>query len=103
MEEYAKQRLIAQMKKCLRVSTDALDEEIEYNIDACIDDLTRLGIKKPEPSGENSGVQLYEGLTVKAIEIYLKQQFDFMGKGEQYRRNYEALCNALSMSEEYHE
>lgn len=103
MEEYAKQHLISQMKRSLRISTDTLNDEIMYNIDACMDDLARLGIKKPEPEGGNGGVRLYGGLPVKAIEIYLKWQYDFMGKGEQYRRNYEALCTALSMSEGYYE
>lgn len=73
------------------------------NEGADLDDLTRLGIKKPEPEGGNGGVRLYGGLPVKAIEVYLKWQYDFMGKGEQYRRNYEALRTALSMSEGYYE
>ena len=37
----------------------------------------------------------------KAVELYCKAQFDYLGKGEQFRENYERLRDAMSMAAEY--
>jgi len=39
----------------------------------------------------------------KAIENYVKWQYDFNGKGEDFRKNYERLRDALSLNEDYTE
>ena len=37
----------------------------------------------------------------KAVELYCKAQFDYLGKGEQFLKNYEGLRDSMSMAEGY--
>ena len=95
--------IAAQLKESMRISTDALDNELLRNAEMCLDDLERVGVRREDKNGGRLSRLGYVGLREKAIELSVKWQFDFMGKGEMYRRNYEALRDALSMSEDYRE
>ena len=44
-----------------------------------------------------------EALITKAVKLYCRARSDFMGKGEQYSRAYEALKIALCLSGDYNE
>ena len=37
----------------------------------------------------------------KAVELYCKAQFDYLGKGEQFQQNYEKLRDAISLAGDY--
>lgn len=90
-----------QLRESLRIRTDALDGEIIRSAEACLLDLKRVGVSL---TGEGEfGAFGYSGLRARAVELYLKWQFDFGGRGEIYRKNYETLRDALSMSGDYRE
>lgn len=82
---------VEDIRKSLRISHDMLDTEIKHNIDACLLDLERVGVKKEQESQ----------LIVKACELYCKWQQDYQGKADQYKRNYEELRDAMSLTAAY--
>ena len=84
---------LARLKTALRISHNKLDEEIQYNVDACKRDMERVGITVINE--EDSAIQ-------KVFELYLKWQYDFMGEGERYEKAYKGMRNGLSLCGEYH-
>lgn len=91
--------LIDEIKTALRISHNKLDEEIEQHISACLDDMKRLGIALPELVDEvRENPLLYA-----AVKLYCMAQYDFLGKGEQYKKDYEKLRDTLSLSGGYRE
>ena len=66
--------MVGKIKKSMRISHTALDEDIESNIDVCIADLKIAGVYYKEG----------DALSQKACELYVKWQYDYMGKGEQF-------------------
>lgn len=79
------------IRKSMRMSHDALDNEINRNIRACLHDLKRAGV-----DAEKGGP-----LIDKACELYCKWQQDYQGKADQYKRNYEELRDAMSLAGDY--
>lgn len=79
------------IRKKMRISHNKMDDEINDNIKAARLDMSRVGI---DESKDNS-------LTDKAIELYCKAQFDYLGKGEQFQNNYEKLRDSIVLAEEY--
>lgn len=79
------------IRKSMRMSHDALDNEINRNIQACLHDLKRAGV-----DGEKGGP-----LIDKACELYCKWQQDYQGKADRYKRNYDELRDAMSLAGDY--
>lgn len=77
-----------EIRKSMRITHTQLDNEIERNINTALRDLCRVGID----TGDND-------LIDKACELYVKAQFDYQGKGDQFQRNYEALRDTMSLSD----
>lgn len=86
---------VAEVRTALRVVTTSLDDEITDVMAAAKLDMGRVGIDTSESTDDE--------LTDMAIKLYCKWHFDFMGKAEQYERQYCALRDALSMSTGYKE
>lgn len=84
---------VEKIRRSMRINHTLLDEEIEKNINTALRDMRRVGVCVPED----------DDLTDKACELYVKSQFDYQGKGDQYQKNYENLRDAMSMSGEYRE
>ena len=80
-----------QIRKKMRISHSRMDDDISGNIEAARLDMCRVGI---DPRADDA-------LVDKAVELYCKAQFDYLGKGEQFRENYESLRDAMSMAAEY--
>lgn len=80
----------AEIRKNMRISHTSLDNEIKRNIDTCLLDMKRVGVNIKD-----------DELINKACELYCKAQFDYLGKGEQFQKNYEQLRDALSLTEGY--
>lgn len=74
------------VKKALRISHNEFDEEITDMIDAAEEDLRIAGI----------GPELETSIVWQAIILYCKWMYDFMGKGEEYRKAYERLRTSMS-------
>ena len=80
-----------QVRKKMRISHSLMDDDIADNIVAARLDMGRVGINLDKDNE----------LMDKAVELYCKAQFDYMGKGEQYLKHYERLRDAMSMAGEY--
>ena len=93
------------IKLALRFKTDAFNGEIQDNILIALDDLARVGVFRAMIEKDNflsckDGNDM-DSLIYKACELYCKWHFNFLGKGEQFRHNYENLRDALSLYSEY--
>lgn len=88
--------MLEQIRSALRITHHKLDKDLWLNIDACKLDLQRVGvdISSRYDDGKSAMIQ-------KAIELYVKWQYDYCGKGEQYRKNYETLRDALSLCSDF--
>lgn len=91
--------LIDSVKTTLRISHDKLDDDISQHISACLDDMKRLGISIPDDVEDVADIPLL----FSAVKIYCMAQFDFLNKGEQYKKGYESLRDSLSLSGSYRE
>ena len=89
--------MLEKIRLALRFNTKALDDEISNNIDAALSDLRRVGVDADAQDPK----KLADSLVYKACELYCKWQFDFRGKGEQFRQNYESLRDAMSLCGKY--
>ena len=91
--------LIDSVKTTLRISHNKLDDDISQHISACLDDMKRLGIAIPDNVEDVADMPLL----FSAVKIYCMAQFDFLNKGEQYKKGYESLRDTLSLSSNYRE
>jgi hypothetical protein len=76
------------IRRALRITTDALNDEIRDNIDYAKADLQRCGID----------INIQNPLIQKAVELYCKWQFNFCDRGEQFRASYEGLRDSIRLS-----
>lgn len=89
--------LINDVKTALRISHNRLDTEIDQHISACCADMTRVGIAVPDDIEDITDTSLL----YIAVILWCKAQYDYLGKGEEYRKGYESLRNTLSLSKDY--
>ena len=85
--------MLDKIKLALRISHNALDTEIEQNINTALLELSRVGVN---PENDND-------LVCKCVELYCKFVYDFDGKGESYYNHFCKLRDSLSLSGDYHE
>lgn len=83
--------MIETIKKSLRISHDALNDEINNNIEICKMDLNISGVYYTDT----------DELFKKACELYIKWQFDYMGKGELFEKSYRSLKDAMALCGDY--
>ena len=84
--------MLAAVKENLRITSTALDDDIQGDIDAALSDLARVGIDTSDQS---------QPLIIKAVKLYCRWQQDYMGKGEQYYKAYTGLMQALALAGDY--
>lgn len=77
----------------MRISHAKLDGDIQDNIDAALLDMRRVGVKVSNDTDNK--------LVYKAIELYCKAEFDYLGKGAEFKKNYETLRDAMSIAKGY--
>lgn len=87
------EKLLNEIKLSMRLTNNALDDDIKRNIDACLLDLERVGVDKSKETE----------LLNKACELYVKWQYDYQLKGDRYQKNYELLRDSMSLAEKYKE
>lgn len=80
---------IATAKLWLRISTDAMDEEIGQTMDACLLDLHNAGVDAP---------LMTSPLVQQAVKLYCKAQFGFGDDNDKFARAYEYLKCSLALS-----
>lgn len=85
--------MLTAIKKSMRITHSQLDDDIQREIDACKKDLERVGVV----------LLLNEArpLVTTACELWCKANYDYLGKGAEFRERYIDLRNALSLSTEY--
>ena len=84
--------MLERIKQALRISNDSLDEDIAENIAAGVDDLRRRGVE--------AAVTSTEKLVIRAVELYCKWNYDYLGKGDAWYTHYEALATAMALAQE---
>lgn len=87
--------MLEMIKTGLRISHDKLDNDIQHNIDAALADLARVGVYIPADETD------YPELVKKATDLYVKWQYDYGGKGEEYRKHYESTRDSMATAEAY--
>lgn len=90
--------MLEKIKLSMRIFHNALDGYIQSNINACMLDLQRVGVRKDIATPDSQ-----DGLIQKAAELYCKWQDDFNGKGEQYQKAFENLRDAISLCDSHME
>lgn len=88
--------MLGQIRSALRITHHKLDDDLQLNIGACKLDLQRVGVDTSSQYDTEKGA-----IIQKAIELYVKWQYDYCGKGEQFRKNYESMRDALSLSSDF--
>lgn len=83
--------MVEKIKKSMRISHTAINEEIERNNKTCKHDLEMAGVYCKED----------DCLFCKACEIYNKWQLNYMGKGEQFERAYSNLKDSMGLCGDY--
>lgn len=82
------------MRDALRISSksEAITDEINDSIQACKLDLKAIGVKN---------IKDEDALIIRAIKLYCRAEFNFNGKGEQYRESYDLQKMSLSLDSDY--
>ena len=88
--------MLKKIKLSMRISHNAIDEDINSNIAACMLDLQRVGVHKTIAINTSE-----DALINKATELYCKWQFDYNGKGDKFEKAYISLRDALSLCDDY--
>ena len=88
--------MLEKIKLSMRIFHNAIDSDIQFNIDTCMRDLQRVGVHASVALNTSE-----DALIMKAAELYCKWQNDFNSKGDQYKKAYENLRDAISLCESY--
>lgn len=87
--------LLSKVKTTLRISHNALDDDLADCISACLKDLNVCGVQAPV---------LDDPLILNAVKLYCRAEFtDDTGKAADYMARYNALKSCLMMAGDYRE
>ncbi|WP_228307288.1 head-tail connector protein [Priestia sp. J2] len=85
--------MIEKVRKSLRISHTALDEDIQDLIDAALMELQLSGIKKLDES---------DPLIIRAVTVYCKAEFGFDNPdADRFRASFESLRTHLALAGDY--
>ena len=90
--------LLKKIKTSIRISHNALDDDVDDNITACLADLCVVGVlaEKLDPSQE------LDPLILRAVKMYCKKEYtDDPDKAARYQAGYDSLKACLMMAEGY--
>jgi len=83
---------ITELRNMVRISSDALDNELNTLQEAFLLDIERAGVQTiPEDTA----------LVESCLRLYLRWQENYNGEADRYMRNYMLLRNALAQAREY--
>lgn len=86
--------LIDTIKMSCRIDGTEADADYQGFIDACKEDLKRVG-------WDASKVIDTDIRVIEACKLYVKWRIDFQGKGELYGANYREYRDGTSLNEDY--
>lgn len=77
----------------LRLSDEdaAIKHDITADLVSCMAELERVGVK----------TDTRKPLIQKAAELYVKWQWDYLGKGDRFEKSFCALRDAMSLTQSY--
>lgn len=85
--------MLTKIKTALRISHDKLDEDIQADVDACLQDLRICGVVHAPDT---------DPLIVNAVKLWCRSLYtDDPAKGAEYLRRYEALKGSLQVASGY--
>lgn len=84
--------LLSDVKTSLGISHNALDSEINETILAAKSSLRQGGVKI---------VDELDPYTAQAIKLYCKASFNFQGRADEFRRNFERVRTQMALSGDY--
>lgn len=85
--------ILAKIKLALRIKHDALDGDIQADIDACLADLKAMGVVYADDT---------DPLIFAAVKLWCKAAYtDDTAKGAEYMNRYNAMKASLMMAEGY--
>ena len=86
--------LTEKMRVALRISNTgkAITAEINDVIEACKADLAAVGVETIDET---------DALIVRAVTLFCRAEFNFNGKGDQYRQSYDLQKMSLSLDMDY--
>lgn len=88
--------LLNKIKKSLRVSANAFDEEVQDLIDAARHDLMLSGVSKVKADSDT------DPLICRAITVYVKANFGFDNPdADRLQQSYNMIKTHLTLSQEY--
>lgn len=90
----AQNPLLDYIKNSLRRTDDDLDDSLQADIDAAINDMQRVGVDAADSNNP---------LIYKCVDLFVKWQIDYLSKGDQFAAHYQKLRDSLSLSESYKE
>ncbi len=101
-------KLLSQVKTAMRINHDLLDITFESDIQTAALELYRSGVQPFVTDGEGKIVVvdgqrqiIDDELIHKAIELYVKAQNDYNGKGEQLQQAFQKLSDSLALCGDY--
>ncbi len=88
--------LLERAKGAIRTNTsnEVIVGEVRDTIEACKADLRLVGVHR-----------IYEddALIIRAVILYVRSAFNFMGKGQEYKKSYDLLKMSLALAGDYNE
>ena len=88
--------LLSAVKLDLGVKSNAKDSDIEENIKAALEDISRHGVSDSKIAKENPSIR-------QAVKLYCRAVYNFQGDGERYTQNYEKYVNGLALDGKFRE
>lgn len=97
--------LLSKVKTTLRISHNALDDDLADCISACLKDLSVCGVQAPvHDDPQETDPQETDPLILNAVKLYCRAEFtDDTGKAADYMARYNALKSCLMMAGDYRE
>lgn len=87
--------LLYKVKTSLRISHNALDEDLSDTVSSCLADLQVCGVRVDKPD---------DPLILNAIKLYCRKEYtDDPAKAAEYQKRYDSLKSCLMMAEGYRE
>ena len=83
---------LSDIKLSLRISSNALDSEIEGDVKTAEMRMRMIGVRVIEEEDE---------LTKTALKLHAKGTFNFQGEGARYAEAFEKLATAMALCSEY--
>jgi len=84
--------MLEKIKKSLRISNNAFDDEISDLIDSALIDLKISGVVKQDET---------DPLIIRAVTIYCKAHFGYNENSEKFQNSYDLLKTHLVLSGDY--